>query len=110
MSIMCTSENRTLIVKIIGEIDHCSSNEIKNKTDKEYKRLNSKNIIFDLSGVTFMDSSGIGVLIGRCKKMGYGGGEVVAEHLSERIQKIFVVSGLHKMIRVAPQTMDDGRN
>ena len=69
MNILYASKNRTLIVKIMGEIDHCSSKEIKTKTDKEYKRLNNKNILFDLSNVTFMDSSGIGVIMGRYKNV-----------------------------------------
>ena len=47
-----------------------------------------------------MDSSGIGVIIGRCKNMNYGGGSVEAEHLNARIEKIFLVSGLNKIIKV----------
>ena len=110
MELRFTKRNQTLIAHISGEIDHHTSGELRLKIDRALEQISGKNIIFCFREVTFMDSSGIGVLIGRCKKMGYGGGEVVAEHLSERIQKIFVVSGLHKMIRVAPQTMDDGRN
>ncbi len=99
MNILCTSENRTLIVKIVGEIDHCSSNEIKNKTDKEYKRLNSKNIIFDLSGVTFMDSSGIGVIMGRYKNVNANGGIVGAAAINKDLKKIFEISGLFKIVK-----------
>lgn len=99
MSILCTSEDRTLIVKITGEIDHYSSNEIKNKTDKEYKRLNSKNILFDLSNVTFMDSSGIGVIMGRYKNVSANGGIVAAASINKDIKKIFELSGLLKIIK-----------
>ena len=99
-----------LMVKMPQEVDHHKSGYISKTADDYIMKEGVGNVVFDFEDTRFMDSSGIGVLIGRCKKMGYGGGEVVAEHLSERIQKIFVVSGLHKMIRVAPQTMDDGRN
>ncbi len=99
MGISCTSENRTLIVKITGEIDHYSANDIKNKTDKEYKRLNSKNILFDLSNVTFMDSSGIGVIMGRYKNAVANGGKVAAVSINENIKKIFELSGLFKIIK-----------
>ena len=47
-----------------------------------------------------MDSSGIGVIIGRCKNLGYQGGQVSAKNLNERIQKIFLVSGLQKIIKI----------
>ena len=92
------------------EVDHHYATQLRKEADLLIGAYHVRRLVFDFAETDFMDSSGIGVLIGRCKKMGNGGGEVVAEHLSERIQKIFVVSGLHKMIRVAPQTMDDGRN
>lgn len=98
MSISFTSKNRTLVVKITGEIDHFSANDIKNKTDKEYRRLNSKNILFDLSDVTFMDSSGIGVIMGRYKNVEANGGEVGAA-INTGLKKIFEVSGLFRIIK-----------
>ena len=58
-----------------------------------------KTLIFDFGETEFMDSSGIGVLIGRSKKMSYYGGEVYAQHLNGRVQKIFRVSGLHALIQ-----------
>ena len=99
MSIQCTAQNRTLIVKISGEIDHCTSNEIKYKTDREYKRLNSKNILFDLSNVTFMDSSGIGVIMGRYKNVLSNGGVVGAAAINKELRKIFEISGLFKIVK-----------
>ena len=57
-------------------------------------------MIFDFSETMFMDSSGIGVIIGRCKNLGYSGGDVSACHLNERVDKIFTVSGLKKIIQV----------
>ena len=50
MNILCESRGRTLIVKVNGEIDHYSSNELKNKTDREYKQAKSKNIVFNIYG------------------------------------------------------------
>lgn len=47
-----------------------------------------------------MDSSGIGMMIGRCKNMDFTGGEVRAEHMNGRIRKIFLLSGLHKMVKI----------
>ncbi len=104
MNITCTEKNRTLIVKISGEIDHCSANEIKYKTDKEYKLLNSKNILFDLSDVTFMDSSGIGVIMGRYKNVSLNGGIVGTTLINNELKKIFELSGLFKIIKYYKNT------
>lgn len=106
MTINCVEKNRTLIVKITGEIDHCTANDIKYKTDKEYKILNSKNILFDLSEVTFMDSSGIGVIMGRYKNVSSNGGIVGTTLINDEIKKIFELSGLFKIIKYYKNTED----
>lgn len=82
------------------ELDHHCATQLKQETDLLVDAYHVRKLIFDFSETEFMDSSGIGVLIGRCKNMGYSGGEVSAENLNERIQKIFVVSGLHKIIKI----------
>ena len=90
-----------LIAALAGEIDHHNSKQIREAIDTELERGGYKLLTFDLESVSFMDSSGIGVIIGRSRKMGYFGGEVYAEHLSGRILKIFKVSGLHTLIRTS---------
>ena len=82
------------------EVDHHCAEQLRREADLLIGAYHIRRLIFDFSGTEFMDSSGIGVLIGRCKNMGYSGGEVLAEHLNERIQKIFIVSGLHKIIQI----------
>ena len=95
-----TKQGDALTVYLTGEIDHCVAEGLRNEIEMLIVAHNPHRLILDFSQVSFMDSSGIGVVIGRCKHMGYSGGEVSAEHLNERIQKIFVVSGLHKIIKV----------
>lgn len=82
------------------EVDHHCAEQLRREADLLIGAYHVRRLVFDFGRTEFMDSSGIGVLIGRCKNMGYSGGEVSAEHLNERMQKIFVVSGLHKMIQV----------
>jgi len=98
MNVACETKNRTLVVRIDGEIDHYSSNEIKSKIDREYKQRNSKNILFDFNNVTFMDSSGIGVIMGRYKNVISKGGFVGVFSINKELRKIFEVSGLFKII------------
>ncbi len=92
------------------EVDHHCAEQLRKEADLLIGAYHIRKLVFDFAGTEFMDSSGIGVLIGRCKNMGYGGGEVLAEHLSERIQKIFIVSGLHKMIRVLQEDAEENPN
>ncbi len=62
-------KNDKLIVHMIGELDHHSAEEVRNKIDDRLERDNIKKLIMDFSHVSFMDSSGIGVVIGRYKKL-----------------------------------------
>ncbi len=92
-------QGRTLVVNIKGDIDHHTSNEIKNKIDREFNKINAKNMVFDFSQVTFMDSSGIGMLIGRYKVIEKQGGTIGFACISNEINRIFEISGLHKILK-----------
>lgn len=82
------------------ELDHHCATQLRMEADMLLQSYSVRRLIFDFSRTEFMDSSGIGVIIGRCKNMDYAGGEVFAKNLNERIQKIFVVSGLHKIVPI----------
>lgn len=81
------------------ELDHHEAGKLRAQTDLLIENYQIRQLVFDFSQTEFMDSSGIGVIIGRCRNMGYFDGEVVAQNLNERVQKIFTISGLHKIIR-----------
>ena len=91
--------NQNLIVLFDGELDHHTSQEIRIEIDNEIDKNNCKNIIFDLSGMNFMDSSGIGVVIGRYKKVNKLGGQAAVVNLSGRVEKIFRMSGLFNIVK-----------
>lgn len=61
-------EDKLLVFKITDEIDDCSVQKIRRKADYEMERYMPKRVIFDFDRVTFMDSSGIGMVIGRYKQ------------------------------------------
>jgi len=91
--------SQNLIVRLDGELDHHTAEEIRNEIDKEIDKNNSKNIIFDLSNMNFMDSSGIGVVIGRYKKVSKLGGQAAVVHMNSRIERIFKMSGLLNIVK-----------
>lgn len=89
-----------LIVTFVGELDHHSAEEARVKIDDRIERDNIKKVIMDFKEVTFMDSSGIGVVIGRFKKMKNRDGEICIVNINRRVDKVFKLSGLYKIITV----------
>ncbi len=95
----CEWKDGCLLVRMPKELDHHQAGLIRAEADLIIDTCRVQTLIFDFKRTEFMDSSGIGVIIGRSRKMGYQGGRVVAQNLNQRMEKIFVVSGLHKMIQ-----------
>jgi len=87
-----------LIVHLNGELDHHSAQEVRNRIDDRLEREKIKKLIMDFSGVTFMDSSGIGVVIGRYKKLSANGGKVCVVNVKGTVNKVFELSGMYKII------------
>ena len=94
-------EDKLLVFKITEEIDEHSVQMIRGKTDYEIKRYMPKRIVFDFDSVTFMDSAGIGLLIGRYKLASMIGAKLEMKNLSNGVRKIFEMSGL---LRLIPET------
>ncbi|MGL5069201.1 MAG: anti-sigma F factor antagonist [Sarcina sp.] len=94
------SKGNLLVVQLSGELDHHSAQEVRVKVDDRLDRFDVKKLIFDFSEVSFMDSSGIGVIIGRYKKISIRDGIVAIASISGSIKRIFDLSGIFKVIRV----------
>ena len=76
MDLKFKRKNKTLIILVAGEIDHHSSKELRSKTESALEQMGGRNIIFGFQEVTFMDSAGIGVMIGRYKQVQSLGGRI----------------------------------
>lgn len=92
---------QTLIFKINEEIDDCKVREIRRKADNEIQRYMPKRVIFDFNQVSFMDSAGIGLLIGRYKFVNLIGGKLEIANLTNSVRRIFEMSGV---LRLIPET------
>lgn len=98
-----------LICKMAGEIDHHMSKEARNQIDQEIDIYGVKTLIFDFDEVTFMDSSGIGLVLGRHKKMQAEGGRVKIIRPPEIIERILHMSGVFTVIdRIEKGDVVDG--
>ena len=93
-------EDKLLVFKITEEIDHHTTEKIRRKMDNEIERYMPKKIVFDFNQVTFMDSAGIGMLIGRYKAIRRIGGLAELINVKPSIKKIFEMCGLLKIIPI----------
>lgn len=93
-------EDLGLAVWVPKELDHHHADILRAEVEMLIHIHHAKNLIFDFSETDFMDSSGIGVLIGRCRNLGYCNGVVYARNLNGRVKKIFQASGLEKIVYV----------
>ena len=71
---------------------------IRRKADYEIERFMPREVVFDFDGVTFMDSAGIGMVIGRYKQAQMLGGKTFITNLNQEVKKIFRMSGVLKII------------
>jgi len=106
MGINMEVKNRSLLVNIGGELDHHQAERFRTLIDATFEKSSVRNIILDMSKITFMDSSGIGMIIGRYKNAEKRGGKLVLAAMNEHIQKLFEISGLAKIIKPA-DTVED---
>ncbi|MEG2813686.1 MAG: anti-sigma factor antagonist [Oscillospiraceae bacterium] len=95
VKILLNDDNLTALVS--GEIDHHSSREIREQIDKEIEFNKSKKLIIDFKDVTFMDSSGIGLIMGRYKLMKSFDGDVFIANCSFQMKKVMKLAGLDKL-------------
>ena len=93
-----TTGKNALIIRLCGEIDQYAAAELKSSIDIEIENSSKKNLIFDLGDVELMDSSGIGLVMGRYKLMKNLSGTVVIENAPNAIKKVMRMAGIEKLI------------
>ena len=101
MEISIAGKYRTLVVKLSGDLDHHSAGKLREKIDRELERTGAVNVAFDFGRVSFMDSSGIGLIMGRYKVVHALGGKIVIYGLSENVRRIIEMSGIDKLVTTA---------
>lgn len=100
MRIRFGGRGTTLVVHLEGELDQHGAEYARNKIDAQIKRSLTRNVIFDFSGVEFMDSSGIGVVMGRYRYLSRLGGGAAIVNKNPHIARILDLSGLREVIPV----------
>lgn len=91
---------KILIVNVDGELDHHTAQVLKGKIQEDLDKGVVRHIVLDLTGLSFMDSSGLGVLLGRYKELSKWQGRMLAFGLQPVVEKLFRLTGLNRLIPV----------
>lgn len=91
------SENKTVTARLSGELDHHSCAVIRKKIDMYTESERPSKLLLDFSGVQFMDSSGVGLVMGRYRQMSLIGGKVEVVNIPQGLERIFRLSGLEAL-------------
>jgi stage II sporulation protein AA (anti-sigma F factor antagonist) len=91
-----------LCIRLSGELDHHTADELREQAAIAIERNEIRHIVLNLEHLTFMDSSGLGVILGRYKQIKQVHGEMVVCAISPAIQRLFDMSGLFKIIKLEP--------
>lgn len=98
MAVKASAEGRELYLAVSGEIDHHGAGEIMAELDREVDAHLPRRLRLDLSGVTFMDSSGIAVLLRAQRRMGELGGSLTVAGVPAQAGKVLQAAGLARLI------------
>ena len=98
MEVFTDYEGSALVCRLVGELDEHSAEFVRRKLDALIAENNYDSVIFELSRLSFMDSTGIGVIIGRYKLIRKQNKRVFVRNPSPTVDKIFKMSGLYEII------------
>jgi stage II sporulation protein AA (anti-sigma F factor antagonist) len=94
--------NDVLCIRLSGELDHHAADSLREQATEMLESSGVRHIVLNLENLTFMDSSGLGVILGRYKHVKQLHGEMIVCAISPPIKRLFDMSGLFKIIRLEP--------
>ncbi|WP_003542572.1 anti-sigma F factor antagonist [Desulfotomaculum nigrificans] len=95
-------KENTLLVRLGGELDLGVADELRLALDKLLHEKKAKHLILNLSRVTFIDSSGLGVILGRYKRLVQQGGQIILVGAQPPVKRILELSGLLQIMQDCP--------
>ena len=98
-----------ITVALSGELDHCSAMNTRRELDELISVPAVRHLMLDMTDLKFMDSSGIGVILGRYRILAARGGSVWVRNMNQQINRIFHLSGMGQIIHVARQEQEAQR-
>ena len=89
----------TVTVRLSGDLDHAVARRLRAEPDELLDDPKVRRLVFDLTGLSFMDSSGIGMILGRYRLMSGRGGTVAVKCDNRQINRIFEMSGIWQLVK-----------
>ncbi|OEH93591.1 anti-sigma F factor antagonist [Bacillus solimangrovi] len=99
LSIELETKNDVLLVRLQGELDHHTSEQLREEIQAVLEERKIQHLILNMESLTFMDSSGLGVILGRYKQIQSQGGRMLVCSISPSVQRLFEMSGIFKIIQ-----------
>lgn len=100
MKVTYNEKDKLLTLKLTEEIDHHSSEKIRTRADFEIQKYIPKTLVIDFTNVNFMDSAGIGMVLGRYKMSSMFGGKMFMKNVSPNVKKVFEMAGVTRIIPI----------
>ncbi len=100
MEIQTQVHQHSLVVRVRGELDHHSAARVRQAVDSLLARGVARNLVLNLQGLSFMDSSGVGVILGRYRLVREKGGRMALCRVPEAVRRVLHISGVPKVIPV----------
>ena len=101
MAVTCTGEGRVLRAALSGEVDHHGARAIMEELNRQIDLELPRELTIDLEGVTFMDSSGIAVLLRAYRQVGELGGSLTVVHVPDQAARVLRAAGVDRLIKFA---------
>lgn len=98
MNISAVRRGQRVIVRLGGELDHHSAAEVKQALSQVLRDFTVRELQLDMTNVTFMDSAGLGVVLGRYRTLAARGGKLIVSGVRTSIDRIFRMSGLYALV------------
>ena len=100
-------KDAVMTIRLPEEVDHFVADRLREEAGEILVERNVREVVFDFRKTVFMDSAGIGMIMGRYKLMQSLGGKVTAIHVNQRVRRILLLSGIYKIVGIyedTPQT------
>ena len=101
MDLTINNENGAAVARLRGEIDHHTAKKLRTELDKHIINFRPPALAMDMSGITFMDSSGIGLILGRSKLLKECGGSLEIRGAQPYIRRVLKLSGIGRIVRIS---------
>lgn len=100
MKIDIKNENGAAVARLSGEIDHHNAREFRTELDRYIVTAQPRELAIDFGGITFMDSSGIGLIMGRSKLMRECGGSLEVRNPQPYIRRVLKLAGIERIVKI----------